>query len=218
MSYYKIRPRGGTASQWSTANPVLAEREIGFEYPAGGLGTGLARMKMGNGATAWNDLPYADISIAGLIGDSETSPASASHAVGDLIVYESQLYTVTAAIAQGDTLTPDGNISKTTIIQYLKANDDRFIVSLALARDNVTIPVDGYFEWQTANIPLAGYTPIGVLGTRIYDGTANGTLRTWCGFNHARVIGNQLDFLIRNSNKSNAAKIKYELYVLYEKN
>lgn len=30
MSYYKIRPRGGTASQWTTANPILAEREIGF--------------------------------------------------------------------------------------------------------------------------------------------------------------------------------------------
>lgn len=62
MSYYKIRPRGGTASQWTTANPILAEREIGFEYPDGGLGTGLVKMKMGDGVTHWNDLPYATIS------------------------------------------------------------------------------------------------------------------------------------------------------------
>lgn len=59
MSYYKIRPRSGTANQWSTANPVLKEREIGFEVPNGGVGTGTVKMKMGDGITAWNDLPYA---------------------------------------------------------------------------------------------------------------------------------------------------------------
>lgn len=62
MSYYKIRPKSGTASAWSTANPVLNEREIGFEYPSGGLGTGFVKMKMGDGSTAWNDLPYAIVS------------------------------------------------------------------------------------------------------------------------------------------------------------
>lgn len=62
MSYYKIRPRSGTAAQWTSANPILAEREIGFEYPAGGLGTGLVKMKMGDGSTHWNDLPYATVS------------------------------------------------------------------------------------------------------------------------------------------------------------
>ena len=49
MSFYKIRPRAGTASQWTTANPVLAEREIGFEFPAGGIGTGEIKAKMGDG-------------------------------------------------------------------------------------------------------------------------------------------------------------------------
>lgn len=62
MSYYKIRPRSGTAAQWTSANPILAEREIGFEYPAGGLGTGRVKMKMGDGSTHWNDLPYATVS------------------------------------------------------------------------------------------------------------------------------------------------------------
>ncbi len=60
MSYYKIRPRSGTATQWATANPILAEREIGYEVPATGFGTGPVRMKMGDGVTAWNNLPYAD--------------------------------------------------------------------------------------------------------------------------------------------------------------
>lgn len=59
MPYYKIRPKAGTASQWSSANTVLDEREIGFEYPSGGLGKGLVKMKMGDGVTPWNSLPYA---------------------------------------------------------------------------------------------------------------------------------------------------------------
>lgn len=61
MAFYKIRPKSGTAQQWSTANPVLGEREIGYEYPSGGLGTGIVKMKMGDGVTAWNDLPYAQV-------------------------------------------------------------------------------------------------------------------------------------------------------------
>lgn len=59
MSFYKIRPKSGTATQWQTANPVLGEREIGFEYPEGGLGTGVVKLKMGDGVTHWNDLEYA---------------------------------------------------------------------------------------------------------------------------------------------------------------
>lgn len=59
MSFYKIRPRAGTAPQWTTANPILAEREIGFEFPAGGIGTGEIKAKMGDGVSHWNDLAYA---------------------------------------------------------------------------------------------------------------------------------------------------------------
>lgn len=60
MSYVKIRPRRGTAEEWTTANPVLAEGEIGYEVPDSGVGTGVSRLKIGDGASAWSDLPYAD--------------------------------------------------------------------------------------------------------------------------------------------------------------
>lgn len=127
MSYYKIRPRGGTASQWTTANPILAEREIGFEYPNGGLGTGLVKMKMGDGVTHWNDLPYAEDSMIESIGDQETSPASTSHSPGDLIIYKNQLYRVTASIAQGDALTVGTNITVTNIVHCLDSISDSMI-------------------------------------------------------------------------------------------
>lgn len=59
MSFYKIRPRAGTKAQWERANTVLGEREIGFEIPDSGVGSGQVRMKMGDGSTPWKNLKYA---------------------------------------------------------------------------------------------------------------------------------------------------------------
>lgn len=73
MSFYKIRPRAGTASQWTTANPILAEREIGFEFPAGGIGTGEVKAKMGDGVSHWNDLAYAILPMPTIENEESTS-------------------------------------------------------------------------------------------------------------------------------------------------
>lgn len=48
-----IRLRGGTAAQWSSANPILAAREVGLE-------TDTRKIKIGDGVTAWNSLPYIE--------------------------------------------------------------------------------------------------------------------------------------------------------------
>lgn len=47
-----IQLRGGTAAQWTTANPILAAREPGVETDTG-------KVKYGNGTDHWADLPYA---------------------------------------------------------------------------------------------------------------------------------------------------------------
>lgn len=59
MAYAKIRPKRGTTNQWETANTILAEGEIGIEFPNTGVGTGPIKIKQGNGVTPWNSLPYA---------------------------------------------------------------------------------------------------------------------------------------------------------------
>jgi hypothetical protein len=41
-----------TEAEWSAANPVLMDRETGWT-------TDTRRVKLGDGLTAWNDLPYA---------------------------------------------------------------------------------------------------------------------------------------------------------------
>lgn len=48
----QIQQRRGTASEWSTANPILAQGEFGVE-----IGSPY-KLKVGDGATAWNALAY----------------------------------------------------------------------------------------------------------------------------------------------------------------
>lgn len=51
MGVSKIQLRRGTSSAWSTANPVLSEGEPGLD-------TTLDKIKIGDGSTAWNSLPF----------------------------------------------------------------------------------------------------------------------------------------------------------------
>lgn len=46
-----MQQRRGTASDWTTANPILASGEFGFETDTG-------KFKIGNGLTAWTGLNY----------------------------------------------------------------------------------------------------------------------------------------------------------------
>lgn len=53
-----IRLRGGTEYQWDTAGPTLSAREVGVT-------TDTHRLKVGDGVSAWADLPWVD-TFAGL--------------------------------------------------------------------------------------------------------------------------------------------------------
>ena len=48
----RVQFRRDTASAWTTANPILSQGEVGYEYDT-------AKFKVGNGITAWNALPYS---------------------------------------------------------------------------------------------------------------------------------------------------------------
>jgi hypothetical protein len=50
----QIQLRNDTAANWTAANPVLAQGEMGVE-------TDTAKFKLGNGSTAWNSLGYGGI-------------------------------------------------------------------------------------------------------------------------------------------------------------
>lgn len=77
----KVQLRRGTATQWSTANPLLAEGELGLELDTG-------RFKVGNGTQLWNALVYASgiqgpTGPAGVAGSNgATGPAGVNGAAG----------------------------------------------------------------------------------------------------------------------------------------
>ncbi len=52
----QIQVRRGTSAEWSSANPILAQGEQGYDVT-------VKQIKMGDGTTAWNDLsfPAADL-------------------------------------------------------------------------------------------------------------------------------------------------------------
>ncbi len=54
--YGKLCLRIDTAGNWRTANPVLLRGEIGIEEDT-------SRMKVGDGQTAWVELPYVIIGM-----------------------------------------------------------------------------------------------------------------------------------------------------------
>lgn len=57
----KIQLRRGTATEWTTANPVLMQGEMGVE-------TDTLKVKLGNGTTAWSSLPYFTQGVKGDTG------------------------------------------------------------------------------------------------------------------------------------------------------
>ena len=91
MSYAKIRPRSGTAYEWRTYNPILAEREFAIESPDSGTGTGKIRVKIGDGINHWNDLPYAfDANSASAVdGGNVTTYGTIQLRGGSKIAWES---------------------------------------------------------------------------------------------------------------------------------
>lgn len=56
----QIQLRNDTASNWTSANPTLARGELGIEIDTN-------KLKIGDGTTDWNDLPYSGIDINELI-------------------------------------------------------------------------------------------------------------------------------------------------------
>ena len=53
---HSIQLKGGSALAMAAANPLLAQREIAVEVDTG-------KIKVGNGFTYWNDLPYSGGSL-----------------------------------------------------------------------------------------------------------------------------------------------------------
>tara|TARA_R110000765_G_scaffold20317_1_gene52799 strand:- start:18916 stop:20739 length:1824 start_codon:yes stop_codon:yes gene_type:complete len=78
-----LQIRRGTAVEWTTANPILAQAEQGYETD--GLGSESAKYKIGDGVTDWNTLPYQSTDV-GLTGDDIITSEGGSTTVAEDIL------------------------------------------------------------------------------------------------------------------------------------
>jgi hypothetical protein len=94
----QIQFRRGTASEWTSANPILAVGEMGIE-------TDTNLFKIGNGSTAWNSLAYGGLT-GGFDSTQEivsvgTSRALTSADTGKLITNSAAITITVEGIAVG---------------------------------------------------------------------------------------------------------------------
>jgi hypothetical protein len=107
--------RRGTSADWAAANPILAEGEPGVDIDTDGF-------KVGDGVTAWNDLPFitggsggggSTVSWANITGKPITFPPSAhQHQVSDVVQFAENVQDLVAAMViagAGITATYDDN-------------------------------------------------------------------------------------------------------------
>ncbi len=100
----QIQFRRGTAAQWSAANPILAQAEMGIE-------TDTDQFKLGDGVTAWNSLSYGGIAgppaaIDDAIVDGVTNRAPSQNAVFDALALKAPTSHVGArGVSQHDVAT-----------------------------------------------------------------------------------------------------------------
>jgi hypothetical protein len=59
-----IQFRRDTAANWASANPTLAQGEVGFE-------TDTSKIKVGDGSSAWTSLDYYTLGVVGYISSSD---------------------------------------------------------------------------------------------------------------------------------------------------
>jgi hypothetical protein len=92
MATVRIQVRRGTASQWTSTNPILAAGEMGVE-------TDTNKFKFGNGTATWSALSYANADTAGITEISQDAiNAALTMGTGLTKTYNDGANTITIAI------------------------------------------------------------------------------------------------------------------------
>lgn len=159
MSFAKIRPRRGTANQWSNANPILAEGEIGIEVPSTGVGTGTVKIKFGDGSSHWNDLPYGldtpnisnVISNEFIVGTPCTS--------GNYYIANHKLYKCIADTDGSINVTNSNYFEETSVADEVKTLNGRFMQMTTepyTAYNSKSVQANANHQILSYNIPEDG--------------------------------------------------------------
>lgn len=113
MTLYTIKERRGTAAAWALANTVLAEGQWAVELDTG-------KAKLGDGATAWNDLSYYidETLVLALINANVHKPVNAQSGTSYTLLLADAGKFVTMDNVASCTLTiPPGVFPVSTVIE-----------------------------------------------------------------------------------------------------
>ena len=173
MAVARIQLRRDTSSNWTTANTILTEGELGYE-------TNTSKVKIGDGTTPWNSLNYLIYPLS--FSDLVTTPTTiAGYGITDAFdgVFSSLTSTPTTIAGYGITDAFDGAFSSltntpTTLGGYgITDSFDGAFSSLTgtpttLAGYGITDSFDGAFSSLTGTpTTLAGY---GITDGSTFDG------------------------------------------------
>jgi hypothetical protein len=98
----QIQFRRGTASEWTSANPILAVGEMGLE-------TDTNQFMIGNGSTAWNSLGYGG--IAGPSGDPRLTLNQQTASYTAVLADAAKLVEISSSSATTFSIPTDANVN-----------------------------------------------------------------------------------------------------------
>lgn len=142
----RMQQRRGTTAEWTAANPVLSDGELGYNRTTG-------EIRIGDGVTAWNSLPSSKIYIPKSTLDALYSaygaiPASIVDAAGDLIV----------------------GSGADTVVRFAKGTDGQYLSVVAGALAWITPPATDL----SSRVAKAGDTMTGALNVPSPLGVGDG--------------------------------------------
>lgn len=162
----KIKLRRDTATNWTTANPVLAIGEPGIE-------TNTLRIKLGDGVSNWAALPYATNGLAGGISLQSLSAINSGTPAGSgSLAYNSNTGAFTYTPPNLSTyLTSITGVQVTTALGYtpLQASSLSVVNNASSPFFSTLSYTNGVFTFTPFVLPVASTTVSG--GVRV-DGTS----------------------------------------------
>ena len=159
----QIQFRRGTASQWSSTNPVLAAGELGYETDTGNF-------KIGDGTTAWNSLSI-------LNGITASTTATFTNKTINL-----SSNTLTGTLAQFNTACSDADFASLAGSETLTNKTisvDNNTVSGIAASSFVISNASGNIDGSAAQVAIPTGTVVGTSDSQtLTNKTINGTNNT----------------------------------------
>ena len=142
----QILLRSDTAAKWQAANPKLGKGEVGIELDTN-------KIKIGDNATAWNDLPY----FGGTENVYQENITTPGQAVGDIAVVKTEIasgkYSYTSYVWNGENWAAmDGNYNANNIYFSEDLLTTSAIGNISLTGGQATISAAGRNltdVWQT---------------------------------------------------------------------